>query len=110
MENREMNRQEVVRELVLRLQSLSREHLASVLVQYALELTILARAYHLEERVDLAKDCNEVLHRLLGFLGKQLRGAGDEERDSMIHTLVESASKKGRLEILKGSVRQATGQ
>jgi hypothetical protein len=107
MENGQINREASAAEAAAELLRLSPGCLELALVQYALELTILARAYFLEEKVESARDCNETLHRLLGFVGQRLRGKGAEQLIPMIETLAASAAQKGWLQILRASAKQA---
>ena len=99
----------VERQVIQKLLGLSVHDLNAVLIQYALELTILARAHFLEGDFESAKDCNESLHRILGFVEKRLKNKSREQVDSMVDAVVASAAKKARLQILLDSIQRAKG-
>ena len=77
------------------------------LVNYAHQITTLARANFAEQNVESARLCNETLHRVLGYLGTVLRNPSTTDESSFIEMLVAGAAQKGWSEILLRSMQMA---
>jgi len=96
-----MNRNDLKEAIIQELRALSGESFVSVILQYCSLLTISARMSFVDKEYQAAQDCNEVLHRILGFLRTELIDARPGQKDSMIATIVESAEQKHRLGMLR---------
>jgi hypothetical protein len=88
-------------QLLDRLQHLTPEAVTPVFVDYSLQLTISARACFIGGEFELAKKCNETVHRLLGYILKQLTVGAADQTQSMIAMVVADAAKNGWLLVLK---------
>src|SRR6266403_5717069 len=106
MENNEIDRKALMDRTEAELHGLPAPLLHLALLQYALDLTILARAYFVEQKHESARDCNETLHRILGFLRNELGSAPRRARDSMSSMLVKDAHQGGRFQILRHALEQ----
>ena len=91
----------IVERTIQELKSLPSQDLQSKLLNYCVWLTILARMDFLDGNFDGAKDCNETLHRILGFLCHSPEPSFEEQRPSMIDMIVHSAAHKKRLQTLR---------
>jgi hypothetical protein len=79
---------------------LTADALTRVLVDYCLQLTVSARAYFLEGNFERARQSNETIHRVLGFVATQLT-TGKGQAESMIDLVVADAVHNGWLFILR---------
>lgn len=93
----------VTRQLLL----LTPDALTRVLVDYTLQLTVCARAYFLEGESERSRQCNETIHRVLGFVSTQLTAGGAAEAESMIEMVVAGAAQSGWLRILRHVLERA---
>jgi hypothetical protein len=109
VDNLEIARKRLAEQVTAELRSRPVAALNLALVQYCLELTILARCYFLENKLELAEQCNESIHRILGYVGTELRNkANAGQKDSMIDLVVQSAAQKGWLQILRCALERST--
>jgi hypothetical protein len=65
------------------------------LVVYAYELTVLARMNFLDGKVERARECNEVLHSLMGSLRTSLSGQDTGAHESFIAMIAHVAQRRG---------------
>lgn len=77
------------------------------LATYASEITILARGHFADKNYELARQCNESVHRLSGYVASLLRSPEAAADASFIDMLVQGASQKGWSEILVRSLQMA---
>lgn len=75
------------------------------LAVYAHELTILARMHFTDGEVDRARECNESLHRVMGYLRMGTQDA--MARESFIGMVVDVAQRRGWTHILRQSFAEA---
>jgi hypothetical protein len=73
------------------------------LAAYAHELTIVARMHFADEEYELARQCNESLHRLTGYLASSSSRSPEAEVEtdsSFIEMMVQGANHRGWTDIL----------
>jgi len=94
-------------QMIAELGTLQPRKLNLVLLQYCLELTISARMHFVDNRHPAARDCNETLHSILGFLRADINEPSQSQLGSMVDTIVRDAEHAGRLQTLALAIRQA---
>jgi hypothetical protein len=104
MDNSEIDHKALAGRIAGELRSLPAHRLHLVLLQYCLELTILARMDFVDGTPIAAQECNEALHRILGFLNAEFGSATCGQKDFMIGMIVTSAEQKKRLLLLQRSL------
>jgi len=63
--------------------------------------------HFVDGNIEAARDCNELLHRILGFIAKGSSGSGvaKGEKNSRINMVVSDAGQKRRLFMLKAALK-----
>jgi len=101
MDSSTIDRKALASRTVDELRALPTDLFHSVLLRYCADLTISARMHFVDERFQAARDCNETLHRILGFLANELGGKASGAKDSMIEMVVAGAEHQRRLSMLR---------
>lgn len=84
---------------------LDAEAMKRALTVYGHELTILARMHFADGEVDRARECNESLHRVMGYLRM---GAQDAQaHESFVGMVVDVAQRRGWTKILRQSCAES---
>src|SRR6188768_2185891 len=90
-----MNENITLNEVVARFLTLSVSQKQLFLATYASELTILARGHFLDKDYELARQCNESIHRITGHIASLARRPEAAPDESFIDMIVKSAAQKG---------------
>jgi hypothetical protein len=75
---------------------------------YAAELTILARGHFVDGEVGRAQQCNETMHRTLGYLSRLLRDQIPAPDSSFFDALVKGAKQNGWTYMVAWSLKHAS--
>lgn len=78
------------------------------LALYALELTILARGCFVDGNLARAQQCNESLHRIVGYLAARLREEAKSADVDFVDALVRGAQEKGWTELLRRALHESS--
>jgi|SRR6266568_1197800 len=80
------------------------------LALYAHELTILARMHFKDGDWEAARQCNETVHRIVGYLGTALLNPDALVHESFIAMTTNGAQERGWGQILQQSLRSGRRQ
>jgi hypothetical protein len=78
------------------------------LTAYAHELTVLARMHFADSEWEPARECNESLHRILGYLLSAMRDQDAYKNRSFIEMIVKGAHARGWSHILQRTLQSMT--